>query len=114
MMMGHVGLEVPNEYVHAYVSRHPDKLVGVASVDPHDPECCEQLRHAVRNLGFRALKLSGAYQNFDPLGHRLRRALRDAVDLAETPLRWAYRPARDPGYVDGVLERGSLALLGMA
>jgi len=66
MMMGHVGLEVPNDYVYAYVSQHPDKLVGVASVDPHDPECCEQIEHAVRQQDFRALKLSGAYQNFDP------------------------------------------------
>ena len=34
MMMNAAGLVVPNEYVHEYVRQHPDKLVGVASVDP--------------------------------------------------------------------------------
>ena len=113
MMMGHVGLEVPNDYVHAYVSRHPGKLVGVASVDPHDPECCEQLRHAVRNLGFRALKLSGAYQNFDPSDTAYDELYRTALRLdipifwhqstnffAETPLRWS-----KPVHLDQVAQR---------
>ena len=90
MMMGHVGLEVPNDYVHAYVSRHPDKLVGVASVDPHDPACCEQLRHAVRNQGFRALKLSGAYQNFDPSDVAYDELYRTALRL-DIPIFWHQR-----------------------
>ena len=32
----------------------------------NDPGCIEQLEHAVKNFGFRALKLSGAYQDFNP------------------------------------------------
>ena len=113
MMMGHVGLVVPNEYVHAYVSRHPAKLVGVASVDPHDPECCERLRHAVENLGLRALKLSGAYQNFNPADTRYDALYRTAERLdipifwhqstsfyAETPLRWS-----KPVLLDQVAQR---------
>src|SRR5690554_4189050 len=30
-----VGAVVPNEYVAEYVSKHPDKLFGFASVDPN-------------------------------------------------------------------------------
>ena len=113
MMMGHVGLVVPNEYVHAYVSRHPEKLVGVASVDPHDAECCAQLEHAVNNLGFRALKLSGAYQNFNPADTRYDPLYRTAERLdipifwhqstnffKETPLRWS-----KPILIDQVAQR---------
>ena len=102
MMMNATGLVVPNEYVHEYVKQHPDKLIGVASVDPNEPECIEQLEHAVRNLGFRALKLSGAYQDFNPADSRYDPLYRKAQDLdvpifwhqsttalAATPLRWS-------------------------
>ena len=102
MMMNAAGLVVPNEYVYDYVSRHPDKLVGVASVDPNDPECIEQLEHAIRNLGLRALKLSGAYQDFNPADTRYDPlySKAQALDIpifwhqsttvfAITPLRWS-------------------------
>ncbi len=102
MMMNATGLVVPNEYVHEYVSQHPEKLIGVASVDPNEPECIEQLEHAVKNLGFRALKLSGAYQDFNPADSRYDPLYRKAQDLdvpifwhqsttalAATPLRWS-------------------------
>ena len=77
------------------------------------PACCEQLRHAVRNLGFRALKLSGAYQNFDPsdvaYDELYRTALRLDIPIfwhqstnffAETPLRWS-----KPVHLDQVAQR---------
>lgn len=102
MMMNATGLVVPNEYVHEYVRQHPDKLIGVASVDPNEPECIEQLEHAVKNLGFRALKLSGAYQDFNPAESRYDPLYCKAQDLdipifwhqsttalAVTPLRWS-------------------------
>ncbi len=102
MMMNAAGLVVPNEYVHDYVSRRPDKLIGVASVDPKDPACIEQLTHAIRNLGLRALKLSGAYQNFNPADTRYDPLYSKAQELdipifwhqstttfAITPLRWS-------------------------
>ncbi|MYH62599.1 MAG: amidohydrolase [Caldilineaceae bacterium SB0675_bin_29] len=102
MNMNAAGLVVPNEYVHDYVSRRPDKLFGVASVDPNDPACIEQLTHAIRNLGLRALKLSGAYQNFNPADTRYDPLYSKAQELdipifwhqstttfAATPLRWS-------------------------
>jgi predicted TIM-barrel fold metal-dependent hydrolase len=60
------GVWVPNALVAAYVSEHPDKLVGWASVDPTQADAIDQLRHAVDGLGLRGLKLGPAYQHFDP------------------------------------------------
>ena len=113
MMMNAAGLVVPNEYVHGYVRQHPEKLVGVASVDPHDPGCIEQLEHAVKKFGFRALKLSGAYQNFNPADPRHDPLYRKAQELdipifwhqattpfAISPLRWS-----KPVLLDEVAQR---------
>jgi predicted TIM-barrel fold metal-dependent hydrolase len=47
-----------------------DRLIGFASVDPHDPAATEKLQHAVATMGLRGLKLSPAMQQFyadDPL-----------------------------------------------
>lgn len=60
------GIWVPNEVIADYVSQHPEKLVGWASVDPNDPGCVEQLAYAVNELGLRGLKLGPTYQHFDP------------------------------------------------
>jgi hypothetical protein len=57
---------VPNELVADYVARHPDKLIGWASVDPGDRDALEQLEHAVNGLGLRGVKVGPAYQHFDP------------------------------------------------
>ena len=113
MMMRPTGLVVPNEYVSAYVSRHPDKLVGVASVDPTAPDSPEVLEHAVTELDFRAVKLSGAYQNFNPAEPRYDALYSKAQELgipifwhvsttffAVSPLRWS-----KPGLLDQVAQR---------
>ncbi|MBI3698274.1 MAG: amidohydrolase [Acidobacteria bacterium] len=81
----HVGVLVPNEYVAAYVRRHPEKLVGFCSVDPHDADAVEQLDHAVKNLGLRGLKLGPIYQNMHPSDWRFQRVLRRAEEL-EIPI----------------------------
>jgi predicted TIM-barrel fold metal-dependent hydrolase len=64
------GVWVPNELVAEYVARDPSKLIGWASVDPNEPDCVEQLDHAVRTLGLQGLKLGPAYQHFDPTDRR--------------------------------------------
>lgn len=60
------GIEVPNEYVAAYVRQHPEKLVGFASVDPSRPDARERLTYAVEHLGLRGLKVGPVYQGVDP------------------------------------------------
>jgi predicted TIM-barrel fold metal-dependent hydrolase len=65
-----VGFVVPNEYVSSYVSEHPDKLIGFASVDPNDADAPAELRSAVQRLGLKGLKLGPIYQRFDHLSDR--------------------------------------------
>jgi predicted TIM-barrel fold metal-dependent hydrolase len=62
----HVGVLVPNEYVAAYVGRHPEKLIGFCSIDPNDADALEQLDHAIDDLRLRGLKVAPIYQNVHP------------------------------------------------
>jgi len=66
----HVGVLVPNEYVAAYVNRHPEKLIGFCSVDPHDADALDQFEFSVRELGLRGLKVAPIYQNVHPSDQR--------------------------------------------
>lgn len=77
----HVGVVVPNEYVAACVSRHPDKLIGFCSIDPQDGDAVGQLEHAVRGLGLRGLKVAPIYQNVHPQDPRFVRLMRAAEAL---------------------------------
>lgn len=60
------GIQVPNEYVAAYVSRHPSRLFGFASVDPNNIDAPRLLEDAIVNLKLSGLKLGPMYQNFYP------------------------------------------------
>jgi predicted TIM-barrel fold metal-dependent hydrolase len=55
---GPQGPLITNDEVAAAVRRFPDRLVGIASVNLHRPmEAVRELRRAVRQLGFRGLRL---------------------------------------------------------
>lgn len=55
---GPAGPLIANDEVAAIVRRHPDRLLGVASVDLHRPlAAVRELRRCVRDLGFRALRV---------------------------------------------------------
>lgn len=60
------GVWVPNDLIADYVSQHPEKLLGWASVDPNAPDCLQELERCVNELGLRGLKVGPAYQHFDP------------------------------------------------
>ena len=47
------GIWVPNELIAEYATPHPEKIIGWASVDPNEPECLDQLDHAVNTLKLR-------------------------------------------------------------
>ncbi|WP_020590153.1 amidohydrolase family protein [Desulfobacter curvatus] len=53
-----------NEYVHSLCSRYPDRLMGIASVDPFAENALEVIEHAVKNLGLKGLKFHPPLQNF--------------------------------------------------
>jgi len=76
----HVGYVVPNEYVATYVHQH-EKLVGFASIDPHDEDAVEQLDYCVKDLGLKGLKLGPIYQNMHPSDPRFIRLFQRAEQL---------------------------------
>lgn len=76
-----LNMHVPNEYVAEYVRQHPERLLGFASVDPHDISPAADLEHAVRDLGLKGLKLGPVYQSFHPMDRRMMPVYRMAQDL---------------------------------
>jgi predicted TIM-barrel fold metal-dependent hydrolase len=60
------GPNVPNDFVAEQVAASGGRGLGFASVNPRDPGAPAELERAVRGLGLRGLKLSPAYQGFDP------------------------------------------------
>jgi predicted TIM-barrel fold metal-dependent hydrolase len=64
---GPSGVLISNDEVAALVEQHPDRFVGVASVDLHRPmQAVRELRRCVRELGFRALRIVPWLWNLPP------------------------------------------------
>jgi hypothetical protein len=68
----HLGLVVPNDLVAQYVSRHPEKLVGFACLDPNEPDFLDEMHRAFEVLQLRGLKLAPIYQNYPVMDERMR------------------------------------------
>lgn len=77
----HVGVLVPNEYIAEYVAKHPEKLIGFASVDPQDLDAVDQLDDAIQRLKLRGLKMGPIYQNVAPTDSRFRRIMKRCEEL---------------------------------
>lgn len=58
---------VSNEEVQSLVDLRPDRFVGFASVDPHDPAAAEKLERAFEELGLVGLNLHPGRQRFYPM-----------------------------------------------
>ena len=82
-----IGVEVPNDYVAAYVGQHPEKLLGFASVDPKRHRAPYVLEDAVKRLGLRGLKIAPIYQRFDPWSTECY-ALLEAANALKIPVLW--------------------------
>jgi len=73
---------ISNDEVAASVRRHPDRFVGVASVDLHRPMAAvRELRRAVRDLGFRALRVVPWLWNLPPDDRRYYPLYAECVEL---------------------------------
>lgn len=74
--------KVPNEYVAEKVRKYPNRLIGLASVDPIGGEnSVRELYHAVRDLGLSGLKLLPSYDLIAPNDDRIFPLYEAAVDL---------------------------------
>ncbi len=75
------GVVADQELIARFVSQHADRFIGWCSVDPNDPDCADELEHYVTKLGFRGLKVSPIYQNWDPTDPRHIRLFKKAEQL---------------------------------
>jgi predicted TIM-barrel fold metal-dependent hydrolase len=75
------GINADQELISQFVRQHADKFIGWCSVDPNDPDCVAQLEYYVTRLGFRGLKCSPIYQNWDPQDPRHLPLFRKAESL---------------------------------
>lgn len=67
----HLGLVVPDDLVADYVGQHPEKLIGFACLDPHEPDYLDEMRRVFEDLKLRGLKLAPIYQNYHPMDERM-------------------------------------------
>ena len=103
---------ISNDYVAGEVRKYPDRLVGVASVDPlRDPQgAVLELERCVKELGMRALKLYPTYNHFYPADERLFPIYEKAMEIdipvhfhmGWTPLINAPMKYQDPVLLDDV------------
>ena len=79
---GPQGPLIGNDEVASHVRRHPDRFVGVASVDLHRPmDAVRELRRCVRTLGFRALRIIPWLWNLPPDDRRYYPLYAECVEL---------------------------------
>jgi len=78
----YLGAEIPADLVSRYVLRHPEKLIGVAGVDPTNlPEALADIRAAHGELGMKAITVSPAAQDFHPADSRAMQVFAEAARL---------------------------------
>jgi hypothetical protein len=75
------GIMADQELIAAFVKEHSDRFIGWCSVEPNDPGCVEELEYYVTQRGFRGLKVSPIYQNWDPTDARHIRLFKKAEEL---------------------------------
>lgn len=94
------GFVVPNEYVAEYVSKHPGKLFGFASIDPNKLNAASELESAIKDLKLSGLKLGPIYQNFYP-DQKQYFPLYAKADELNLPIMWHQGTSFVPeGYLD--------------
>ncbi|RIK67802.1 MAG: hypothetical protein DCC65_04830 [Planctomycetota bacterium] len=78
----YLGVEVPCALVSRYVRQHPEKLIGVAGIDPTNlTEALADLQEAHGVLGMKAITVSPAAQDFHPADSRAMQVFADASRL---------------------------------
>lgn len=64
---GPAGALIANDEVDGYVSKHPDRFVGIASANLYRPmEAIRELRHYVKDRGFKGLRIVQWLWNLPP------------------------------------------------
>ncbi len=74
---------ISNDYVADYVARHPDRLIGLAGIDPSDPrEAIAEMTRAREELHMPGIAVAPAAQGFHPTNSRAMLVYAEAADRA--------------------------------
>ncbi len=66
----HLGAEGPSDFVAEYVAANSERMIGIAAVDPTDPDALRQADDLLDRSEFRGLTLAPCAQNFHPTDSR--------------------------------------------
>jgi uncharacterized protein len=61
---------VPNQFVADYVDANPQRIIGIAAIDPTAPDAADEAAACLDNDAFRGLVISPCDQNFHPADSR--------------------------------------------
>jgi len=78
----HLEAAIPNDFIQRYVGQYPERLIGLAGVDPTRKSCLDELEQLHNEHGFRGVTVSPACQNFHPCDTRAMRLYELAEQLA--------------------------------
>jgi len=62
--------DVPNTFIADYVAQHAPKMIGIAAVDPPEPDAMERLANIAKRPEFAGVTVSPAGQGFHPTDTR--------------------------------------------
>lgn len=78
----YLSAEIPSNLVSNYVRQYPEKLIGVAGIDPTNlTEALEEMQRADQEHGMRAITVSPAAQDFHPSDSRAMQVFSEAARL---------------------------------
>ncbi len=66
----HLGADVPNDLIAEYVASRADGMIGIAAIDPTEPDTVELAGRLLDRKEFRGLTVAPASQNFHPADSR--------------------------------------------
>jgi hypothetical protein len=69
----YLGADVPNAFLADYVSAHAEATIGVAAIDPAEPDALERLANVADRPEFSGVTVSPAAQGFHPADSRAMR-----------------------------------------
>ncbi len=66
-----LGAEIPNDLIARYVRKHPERMIGLAGLDPTEPDMPDRLTALADEGVFRGVVISPAAQDFHPADSRV-------------------------------------------
>lgn len=78
----YLGAEIPGSMISNYIRQYPDKLIGVAGIDPTNlSEALDDMHEGQSELGLKAITVCPAAQDFHPADSRAMQVFAEAVKL---------------------------------